>query len=68
MTAQEAKQVKLKLKTMLSINYIIEVAKDYQRYRKCVLMGHYCPDCEYHEAVWQGDCFEGFKCNYGKGR
>ena len=34
-------------------------------YRKfCRLNGHYCPDCIYHNYVWDGMIFRGNRCGH----
>ena len=32
--------------------------------RFCKLNGYYCPDCIYHDFVWDGIIFRGNRCQY----
>ncbi len=32
----------------------------------CRLIGYRCPDCIYHEWVWEGTTFRGNRCRYGE--
>lgn len=35
-----------------------------QKRRFCKLNGYFCPDCIYHEFIFDGCIFRGTKCHY----
>ena len=35
--------------------------------RFCKLNNYFCPDCIYHNFVWEGITFRGNRCRYPKG-
>ncbi len=35
--------------------------------RICKLNNYFCPDCIYHDFVWEGIIFRGNRCRYPKG-
>ena len=35
------------------------------KYRKfCKLNGYFCPDCIYHDFLWEGSIFRGNRCRH----
>lgn len=39
------------------------------KYRRfCKLNGYYCPDCIYHDFVWDGSVFRGNRCRHPAAR
>ena len=43
---------------------LLKLIKKIKHKRFCRLIGYRCPDCIYHEWVWEGATFRGNKCRY----
>lgn len=44
---------------------ILKLIKKIKHKKFCRLNGYRCPDCIYHEWIFEGTTFRGNKCRYG---
>ena len=49
------------------IKFIRKMLNRYKHYRMCKLNGFRCPDCIYHDFIYEGCIFRGNRCRYMKG-
>jgi hypothetical protein len=49
----------------MDINRLVQKILQRRRHKRfCKLNGYYCPDCIYHDFVWDGIVFCGNRCQY----
>lgn len=48
------------------MSIFVKLKKRWKKRKFCKANRYYCPDCIYHEHVFQGLIYRGIRCHYGE--